>query len=558
MKKTSILFFLFSVLVICANAQKVVLVKDFCQDSCYGLDPDLNGNSMRVIGNKLFFGANINTEKPNSYNWVIEGNNIKKLDNLGDSAIDGAPVFMDYVGGYAIVSGVKDKTKTNYIQGVWRLNLSNDSYELIKQNAFGYFARMNQNVYFAAKQFDTIPNQKPFVLYKMDSINFTLTVVKDSIFKGERWEWFNVKVNQKKMYFTISTNNKDEAKDDIWVSDGTTLGTKKIAEDYFIYNTNKKLSSGGFNFHNHKGHTYFFGAKKQQSDSINLYKIDYNTNEINKVYQFLPKKGENFSFITNVIETKNSLYIEFNLKMYRFNDKGVELVKTNKGKDISSNNFYAFIEGNNLFVRSNIKIDSVNNQYQDVLINIGDNNAETKIIYDYRVTDLKFLNNKWYFIGRDSLNASPNSKYYLWEADSNFQSIKKIFEPLGKIYFTTWGGQYTVHNLTPYNDDLYFWYNDGKTGAELYKFTYKNTSTSEIAINKLRINPNPSTNFVNITNPTQKIEVLDIYDINGVKIKQEILQQEINNIDVTNLKSGIYIFKTQSKEKIFISKFIKI
>jgi Secretion system C-terminal sorting domain len=557
MKKLIISIFLLCIAVIAANAQKVVLVKDFCQDSCYGLDPNLHANPMRVLGSKLFFGAITNTEKPNSYNWVIEGNNIKKLDNFGNTVFDSAPYFMDYVGGNAIVSGVKDKDKTDYIQGVWKQNLSTGTYELIKQNSHGYFARMNQNVYFASINFGISPNPSAFALHKIDTTNFSLSVVKDSIFMGNRWDWFTVKANQKKMYFPITTKT-DASQNDIWVSDGTKSGTKKIAEDFFIYQSYKKLSAGALNFYNYNGHTYFFGAKQQQSDSINLYKIDYNTNEVKKVYQFIPKKGENFLFINNVIESSDILYIEFNLKMYRFNDKGIELVKTNKGKSISPNNFRAFLKNGNFFVRSNIKIDSINNQYQDVLIKIGENNADTKIVYDFEVEDITFLNNKWYFIGKDSLHALPNSKYYLWEADSNFQSVKKIFEPLGKIYFTVWGGQYTVFNLTPYNDDLYFWYNDEKIGAELYKYTYKNTNTSEITINQLKIYPNPSNDYVSIINPTYENAVLNIYDINGQKIKEEIVQKEANNIDISNLKSGIYVLKIQSEGKAFISKFIKI
>lgn len=71
------------------------------------------------------------------------------------------------------------------------------------------------------------------------------------------------------------------------------------------------------------------------------------------------------------------------------------------------------------------------------------------------------------------------------------------------------------------------------------------------------IYPNPFNKIVNIKQPKSNIDKIIIYDINGRIIINRINIKQIQQLDLTSLEHGIYIFIVQTKEKIYKYKIIK-
>ena len=93
---------------------------------------------------------------------------------------------------------------------------------------------------------------------------------------------------------------------------------------------------------------------------------------------------------------------------------------------------------------------------------------------------------------------------------------------------------------------------------DVYKLpgTTLNTVTNKIDENSFIGYPNPATNRMTITNPLKngENETLEVFDINGKKVLQKNISggnPEIN-LDVTNLKRGVYIYSLNGKTNKFI------
>jgi hypothetical protein len=93
---------------------------------------------------------------------------------------------------------------------------------------------------------------------------------------------------------------------------------------------------------------------------------------------------------------------------------------------------------------------------------------------------------------------------------------------------------------------------------DVYKLpgTTLNTVTNKIDENSFIGYPNPATNRMTINNPLKngENETLEVFDINGKKVLQKNISggnPEIN-LDVTNLKRGVYIYSLNGKTNKFI------
>ena len=73
----------------------------------------------------------------------------------------------------------------------------------------------------------------------------------------------------------------------------------------------------------------------------------------------------------------------------------------------------------------------------------------------------------------------------------------------------------------------------------------------------LQIYPNPATKEIKITIPNNEpIESINIYNQNGQLVKQ-ITKPNKTNINVSDLNTGLYFIRTDSKAKRYLSKMIK-
>ncbi len=103
----------------------------------------------------------------------------------------------------------------------------------------------------------------------------------------------------------------------------------------------------------------------------------------------------------------------------------------------------------------------------------------------------------------------------------------------------------------------------GMTGTEIYSFEEEEEDERSIqGINSVKIYPNPSSNYIYITNINTFDNIVQIIlnDISGSEILSTSNKDQDCRIDVTHLESGIYLLKILnydrilSNEKIIITK----
>ncbi|TCK67343.1 putative secreted protein (Por secretion system target) [Winogradskyella wandonensis] len=112
----------------------------------------------------------------------------------------------------------------------------------------------------------------------------------------------------------------------------------------------------------------------------------------------------------------------------------------------------------------------------------------------------------------------------------------------------TAGYQDDIDNIRIYNREL--------SNTEVASIFSENVlSSNDFSINNFRLNlyPNPTSNILNIESNNQQIKQIEIYDILG----KQLLIANNSNIDVSNLKSGIYILKAKTTLGEVVKRFIK-
>ena len=112
------------------------------------------------------------------------------------------------------------------------------------------------------------------------------------------------------------------------------------------------------------------------------------------------------------------------------------------------------------------------------------------------------------------------------------------FNDIGQLVISATGATNPV-----YIDNIYF-----SNGSAL--------STSKFTLAKVSLYPNPTTNFINISSE-KDIQKANVYNVLGKVVKSLNINQKSKNIDVSNLKSGIYLIKYVVDNKVGTAKFIK-
>ncbi|WP_338355924.1 T9SS type A sorting domain-containing protein [Yeosuana marina] len=130
--------------------------------------------------------------------------------------------------------------------------------------------------------------------------------------------------------------------------------------------------------------------------------------------------------------------------------------------------------------------------------------------------------------------------------------------------------------IGPYNDVILVWFNatnntfiastsDAYFNGSLIssQASYLDQSDLVLATNdsnfvdkQLTIYPNPAKNYTIIKNTSFDTISLNIYDIKGVFIKTETIQNGRNQIDLSILKPGIYLIKYLKKSNLYTKKLV--
>ena len=74
------------------------------------------------------------------------------------------------------------------------------------------------------------------------------------------------------------------------------------------------------------------------------------------------------------------------------------------------------------------------------------------------------------------------------------------------------------------------------------------TGINELVANRVIIYPNPTNGIINITLSSEltKNSTLEIYDAIGKLIVTEVLSNELNTLNISNLSNGIYSFRVMN------------
>lgn len=89
--------------------------------------------------------------------------------------------------------------------------------------------------------------------------------------------------------------------------------------------------------------------------------------------------------------------------------------------------------------------------------------------------------------------------------------------------------------------------------------TTKNSDTS--AMPGLFIFPNPTSDAINlVTNFHEKMLIISVYDIHGIKMTEHILSNpdNVSKIDLSKLSTGTYIVKVLTNEMIYYRKIVVV
>ena len=168
-------------------------------------------------------------------------------------------------------------------------------------------------------------------------------------------------------------------------------------------------------------------------------------------------------------------------------------------------------------------------------------------------------------IGFQEIKAFPNGTFLLLNLDATFP-IQESALYLSKDFGNSWDTikfQFTdndgVVNLFPQSDSLIF---ATTFKGKLIKINLKTLSIQAIHLpnNDISVYPNPTSKLLNIENPNLKNGTFQIIDIQSKLIIKGRYTKPKFNINISNLKSGIYFIKVQDKNGDIVGskKFIKI
>ncbi len=211
--------------------------------------------------------------------------------------------------------------------------------------------------------------------------------------------------------------------------------------------------------------------------------------------------------------------------------------------------------------------DKIEGRYLDAFVSNGDSILLTKqwsnpkdILYIYRATnkfsDLELIK-EFQNAGKGNYAKFENfgNEGMLYTGDI----IALMDENLDFHLLEGIKGDYKHPEIINKNGDLYFLAIEKTTGRQLYKttlYSYRPNNTTNFQFNYLKLVPNPVKDIIHLKNTEiNGKSYFFIYNISGKLIMQnKLFTPEIN---VSGLKSGMYILQIRKSDKSISGKFIK-
>ncbi|MDP9957683.1 hypothetical protein J2X97_003355 [Epilithonimonas hungarica] len=492
--------------------------------------------------NKLVFTAS-NTESGNEF-YLIENKNdipklIKDFDYNGDYSygIPNGKLFKvgnyhyqkpnSYAGVLAKSDGTAENTQMLTFPGNGNDRLNDNS----------SFGNLNDNTLIILTY--SSDNERKIKIWKVDNNQNVITLIKEistsvNVHNGKNGIYYDGY-----LYFTVENQNY---KTEIWRTDGTsentTLAPFSIPDMQYYNNIpefitvfdNKLLINKDNKLWTYDGATQMVKEITIPADSY-PYTVQFN-----------------ISKNTKIIDGKLYIYSQYNNSVYQFQNFNTQPVS------VLNNNGSAFFStfekcGNSIYLAAGTS----ENNY-DSLWSFDSQSNLSNLVYtnNYsginRAKNLTCVNNFMYYT-RDNSNK-------IFRTNGTQQSILTIdvtIDNAGQLDSTD-----TIDDMFSFDGHLYFVATTKESGKELFRINtnlptflmtqdYQNFKKSNIVIS-----PNPTAEFVKI-NSTSNINKVELYDYSGIKISES----KSDNIDFSQLNSGVYLVKIYTDDFIETKKVIK-
>jgi hypothetical protein len=407
----------------------------------------------------------------------------------------------------------------------------------------------------------------------------------DTLLKDGR-SAFPVELNGKLYFIVFSYTTWFSKPCHLWETDGTKKGTKKIrtfndisAGDIYLQVVNQKLyyvyrykdtmeevDLNNGNIKNsftipqlilpivkYKGENYVLGT---DNVNVGLYKLDVDNQKYELIRQFTKPEDIYDIHSSSLYANDKFLFIQHNIVIQSpgaftwISDgtkSGTKKLMEESANILSIKNNYA---PNLLFLLVKPNITTTQLWSTD-----GTPEGTTYLTNDYHTiyeADVSNRDSSWYFLAPKNYN---DIEFHIFKIDKNGKKIDVVLNSKKVNWDLS-----SVWQMAIINDALVFGYNDRKIGNELYKIPLSNlvaTRNFSANVEKLITYPNPIDNEIYIENPTDNPVLLTVYDMLGQTIQHNLIYEKSNIVNTNNLKSGIYIFEINCKNKIYQSKIIK-
>lgn len=205
--------------------------------------------------------------------------------------------------------------------------------------------------------------------------------------------------------------------------------------------------------------------------------------------------------------------------------------------------------------------------YYDTLFYVEDisiyySDSEGTVYFSYYIDTLSYTNLDSLINAGDIDTVYSNPDLYNGR-EINYREMDFVYDYYETKFINGCGGPFTYHSHwePPFadwdegNELIYYLKGDEEWGIPFF------VTTNELRINQnlFTIFPNPASDFISIVmdlKPTQKLEGMIFSNI-GNKTKSFIINDDENQINVSDLESGLYFIYIISNTVIYRGKFIK-
>ena len=511
-----------------------------------------------TFGNKVLFSAD-NGEFGREL-WVIDGASTLMLKDINSGHLHSNPSnFIEFNGSVYFSASTKEKGKE-----LWKTDGTKAGTVLIKDInpgtkdglSTGDIVSLNNKMYFFGNN-----GNSGVELFESDGTEAgTKIVVNINNTSVNSISNVNELVVLNNELFFIANNGTSGS--ELFKSDGTEAGTVLVKD----INTNGSSYAGNLNVHPYLNKLYF---SAYNGSGTFLWESDGTSTN---TYQQSVKNPSNFKLSgSRDIGDRAQSNIIYNTELYfsgestsNFNKKGVELwavtysgtiqevFDINPGT-LSSSPANLTDHKGQLYFSAKTATNG-----KELWKAIGVSHAELVKDMISGTSNSNFLDIGSF--GNNILFATGNngSNLELWKSDGTEAGtiLLQDINPSTEQY----GNGSSPKNFFVHDNKLYFSANDSTVGEELWVLEESALSVKKENLNlfsKMSVYPNPTSETLNFKIDNQLIKSVRIYSILGKEVMKKTNKFGIENINITNLSSGLYLLQINTETGVFTKRIVK-